>query len=373
MANCITCGRELRATLFGRRSNVCEDCRANAIDMRTSDGIATPSPRPRAAARGYPPVTTTLVGINIAVFVAMLFSGVSLESPSTADLIRWGADFGPLSLGPQPWRILSSTYLHIGILHIGFNMWCLWSLGTLAERIFDRWTYVLTYTLCGIAASLSSLWWHPLAVGAGASGAIFGLAGALITALYLGRLPIPKQALRGTMRSLIAFAGYNLLFGAVGGGIDNSAHIGGLVTGLALGTLLAKHLTGSEEARNRWNAVLFLVTGLVLLGLFNLLRHSRPIPGSIPSARLFAPVSCCKLEVPSPNFHSLSIYSLSANSMNIHSAVSSSSAVTTSASCPRTEYVKRSPFGKKVTLAGWRSQEGGAHSESGISGLGSES
>ena len=169
MANCISCGRELRTSLFGSQSNVCPECRSNAIDMTTSGGIATPSPQPRAIARGYPPATTFLVGINAAVFVMMLLSGVPLESPNTAQLLNWGANWGPLSLGAQPWRILTSNYLHIGILHIGLNMWCLWSLGNLAEQIFDRWTYLLVYTFCGIAGSLASLWWHPLVVGAGAS------------------------------------------------------------------------------------------------------------------------------------------------------------------------------------------------------------
>jgi rhomboid protease GluP len=219
------------------------------------------------------------VGANAAVFVVMLFSGVSVANPNTAQLLTWGANWGPLSLGPQPWRILSSNYLHIGIIHIALNMWCLWSLGQLAERIFDRWTYFLTYTACGIGGSLASLWWHPMVVGAGASGAIFGLAGALISALYLGRLPIPKEALRGTMRSLLIFAGYNLFFGAVGAGIDNSAHIGGLITGLALGAVLARHLTDPPEIRTRWNGGVFTVTALILFGAFNFLRHDK---GNLP-------------------------------------------------------------------------------------------
>lgn len=269
---------------------MCQDCRSNAIDMTTVGSTAIPAPKPRAVMRGYPPVTTVLVGINAAVFVMMLLSGVPLDTPNTEQLLKWGADFGPLSLGTQPWRILTSTYLHIGILHIGLNMWCLWSLGNLAERIFDRWTYVITYTCCGIAASLASLWWHPMVVGAGASGAIFGLAGALITALYLGRLPIPKQALRGTMRSLIAFAGYNLVFGAVGGGIDNSAHIGGLVMGLVMGAVLARHLTASPDIRNRWNRGLFVATAVVLFAIFNVLKHSAANPGPLPVATFTWPV-----------------------------------------------------------------------------------
>jgi rhomboid protease GluP len=153
-------------------------------------------------------------------------------------------------------------------------MWCLWNLGFLAERIFDPWTYVLTYTFCGLAGSLSSLWWHPQAVGVGASGAIFGLAGALISALYLGHLPISKQAIQGTLKSLLIFAGYNLFFGAAVPGIDNSAHIGGLVVGLALGAVLAKHLTAPAEIRNRWRRGVFVVAAIVLLMIYLELKHA---------------------------------------------------------------------------------------------------
>ncbi len=128
--------------------------------------------------------------------------------------------------------MLASNYVHIGIIHIFFNMWCLWNLGRLAERIFDRWTYLLVYTASGIAGSLASLWWHPQGIGAGASGAIFGLAGGLIAVLYLGKLPIAKDALKPTLKSLVMFAAYNLFFGLVPG-IDNAAHLGGLAAGLA--------------------------------------------------------------------------------------------------------------------------------------------
>jgi rhomboid protease GluP len=219
------------------------------------------------------PITTTLVGMNVAVFVAMVLTGVSATLPTNAQLLTWGANWGPLSLGPQAWRILASNYIHIGIVHILLNMWCLWSLGALAERVFDPWTYVLVYTACGLAGSISSLWWHPQVVGAGASGAIFGLAGALIAALYLGRLPISKQAMQGTLRSLLVFAGYNLFFG-LAPGIDNSAHLGGLVAGLALGAVLAKHLTDPPEIREGWRRGVFFAAAVVLIGAYLLVRHA---------------------------------------------------------------------------------------------------
>lgn len=269
MANCKSCGRELPSFSLGTPGEVCTDCRAipaaNASATNPFPRSASPETPPPAMVRRRPPVTTALVGLNVLVFAAMVLTGVSPIAPNTFQLLRWGANFGPLSLGGQPWRILASNYLHIGIIHIGLNMWCLWNLGFLAERIFDPWSYVLTYTACGISGSLASLWIHPLGVGAGASGAIFGMAGALIAALYLGRLPVPRAAIQGTLKSLLTFAGYNLFFGAVAPGIDNSAHIGGLLMGLAIGALLAKHLTAPPEVRNQWRRYVFIAVMAVLL------------------------------------------------------------------------------------------------------------
>jgi rhomboid protease GluP len=185
-------------------------------------------------------VTRVLVGINVLFFAAMTLTGVSPLSPGPQDLLRWGANLGALSLGPQPWRLLLSNYLHAGIIHIGFNMWCLWNLGFLAERMFRPRTYVIVYTLCGLGGSVASAWFHPGVVGVGASGAIFGLAGALIAVLTRGHFNVPPEAVRATRRSLLSFAGYNLLFGAIVPGIDNMAHVGGLVTGLALGAYFAR-------------------------------------------------------------------------------------------------------------------------------------
>ena len=210
-------------------------------------------------------VTTILVGLNVLVFVAMVATGVSFTSPNTDVLLKWGANWGPYSLGAQPWRILTSNYLHIGIIHIFFNMWCLWNLGQLTERILDRWTYIIAYTLCGIGGSLASLWWHPMVVGAGASGAIFGLAGLMITVFYFGSLNANKAAIRPILRSLISFAGYNLLIG-LAPGIDNSAHIGGLLTGLGLGAVFAKSSFASIETRRQIRWLTFVVFAIAFFG-----------------------------------------------------------------------------------------------------------
>jgi len=219
------------------------------------------------------PATAALAGLNLLVFALMVLSGVSFSSPDLSQLLKWGADYGPYTLGHgQYWRILASNYVHIGIIHIALNMWCLWNLGALAERIFDRWTYALTYTACGIAGSILGLWWHPMTVEAGASGAIFGIAGALIAALYLGRLPVPPSALKATLKSLLTFAGYNLFFGAVTPGISNAAHLGGFTTGLALGAALAPRLTAPPEERDSRRRWIFILTALLLVVFFQVVR-----------------------------------------------------------------------------------------------------
>jgi rhomboid protease GluP len=270
MPLCARCGRERPE---GETGSLCRDCRAD-LDP-TSNETAT-SPQPVRIRQRFL-LTQGIVGINVLVFLAMVLSGVSAMAPTRLQLVMWGANFAPLSLGSQPWRMLASNYVHIGIIHIFFNMWCLWNLGRLAESIFDRWTYLLVYTASGIAGSLVSLWWHPQGIGAGASGAIFGLAGGLIAVLYLGKLPLAKEALKPTLRSLLMFAAYNLFFGLVPG-IDNAAHLGGLAAGLAIGALLAGSVTEPPDIRaRRRNYVVIGTAVLLLVGYTYVKQKSGPV------------------------------------------------------------------------------------------------
>lgn len=213
-----------------------------------------------------PPFTAAILAVNVLVFVAMLAKGVPLVDPQQEQLLRWGADFGPLSLGSQPWRILVSNYLHIGLIHIFVNMWSLWQVGRLSERIFGGWPYFLIYTATGIAGSLASLFRDPMRVSAGASGAIFGLVGALIGALYLGKLPMPKAAQQALLKNLLVVAAVNLLYGASAARIDNSAHVGGLLMGLALGGIVGPQLMEAREQRRAHETLVFIAAALLLLG-----------------------------------------------------------------------------------------------------------
>jgi hypothetical protein len=165
--------------------------------------------------------------------------------------------------------------VHIGILHIGFNMWCLWELGGLAEQLYGRVTFVCIYLLCGLSGSLGSLWWHSMPVmSAGASGAIFGIAGAVIASIKLGEFSSGVMA-QGVMQSLIVFVGFNVVFGAISGSTDNACHFGGLAAGVVLGALVAK-VAPSPRLLPRL-AVFAVVTALLAGGGYALQR-SRAYP-----------------------------------------------------------------------------------------------
>jgi rhomboid protease GluP len=219
-------------------------------------------------------VTQAVFGINVAVFIAMCLAGVSMfDNPAGQDLVRWGANYGPLTVSGQWWRLLTCVFIHGGLLHIAFNMWCLWDLGRLAESVYGHWTFAVVYLICGFAASLGSVIWNPVTLSVGASGAIFGIAGALIASFYLGEFSLPRAALSGTLRSVVVFVGYNLVFGAVVARTDNAAHIGGLLMGLLLGALIAKLAPGHDHVLRR--IAVLLVGAALVAGTVMWLERSR--------------------------------------------------------------------------------------------------
>jgi rhomboid protease GluP len=208
-------------------------------------------------------VAPTIIGLNVAIFALMALMGVSLTAPSGEQLVYWGANFGPFTLGGQWWRLLSSTFIHIGIIHLALNMQCLWQLSRLTERLYGNWAFLTIYILSGLGGSVASLWWNPNILSAGASGAIFGVAGGLVAFLYLGKLPLPRGATQSILSSTLVFVGYNLLYGFTSTGIDNAAHIGGLVTGALVGALLTRPLPPPPGLSRLPKA--FIAAGLVLL------------------------------------------------------------------------------------------------------------
>ncbi|MVM40287.1 rhomboid family intramembrane serine protease [Spirosoma sp. HMF3257] len=135
-----------------------------------------------------------------------------------------GANYSPLTLGGQPWRLLSSCFLHIGILHLVFNMYALVQIGPILEPLLGTRQFTIAYLTAGLMGSVVSLWWHDVLLGAGASGAIFGMYGVFLALLTTNWLDATVR--RELLKSILTFVGFNLFIG-MQSHIDNAAHIGG--------------------------------------------------------------------------------------------------------------------------------------------------
>ncbi|HVZ18919.1 MAG TPA: rhomboid family intramembrane serine protease [Terriglobales bacterium] len=260
VTQCDRCGRELTRAAIQTGQLTCEECRQREFASHAEQAALR---RPQYEFF----ITNLLLAANIGLYFWMvLFRHVSPTSPTTQQIIDWGGNYGPLTFGAEPWRLVTALFLHIGFAHLLANMWALYVLGRLAESLFGRWSFLSTYLIGGLCGSIASLLWNPLGVSAGASGAIFAIAGALITTFYVGKLPLPKHNIRYILVTLICFAGFDLLYGIWKQGVDNAAHIGGFVSGLVLGLLLGHHLGPNPRAR-LWRERV-LIGGLAFLVLF---------------------------------------------------------------------------------------------------------
>jgi rhomboid protease GluP len=220
-------------------------------------------------------ITQLIIAANVAVFVLMVLSGGhAFLEPSTGQMLRWGAGFGPLTTHGQPWRLFTEMFVHFGIIHIGMNMYVLWLGGPLIERLFGNFPYLVIYIFSGLTGSFLSLYAHPMSLSAGASGAVFGVYGALLGFLVVQRLTIPKPVLNSLFKAAGLFVVYNLIFGfALRNVVDIYAHGGGLVGGFVLGMLLSRKLVPNA---NLVRAIIVAVIGGA--AVFYLFGHLRPIP-----------------------------------------------------------------------------------------------
>jgi rhomboid protease GluP len=177
-------------------------------------------------------ITPIVIDINILVFVVMVISGVGILLPDGQDVLRWGANFRPLTLEGEWWRLLANVFLHFGILHLLLNMYALMYIGILLEPYLGKLKFAIAYLFTGILASLTSIYWHPVTISAGASGAIFGMYGVFLAMLTTN--VINKEARKPLLISIGVFVVFNLMNG-VKAGIDNAAHLGGLISGVVIG------------------------------------------------------------------------------------------------------------------------------------------
>jgi rhomboid protease GluP len=253
-----------------------------------------PPPRRRRPAWAEAPATYLLLGINCGVFIVMVARGISMWMPTTDQLMGWGANnAGNVLLGGEWWRIVTAMFVHVGILHLATNMWCLWNLGLLAEPLMDSLGLFALYILTGAAGNLLSTlynWYkfHDSSIfpaGAGASGAVFGIAGALIVLLRSKLLPVPPEEVRKLRKSVIYFAAINLVIGLsvnfgkgfTGVEVDNSAHIGGFLCGLIFAAPMVPRIGSPRSDFNlRLRLSVALTVLLLVLFGFYLAQLARP-------------------------------------------------------------------------------------------------
>lgn len=249
------------------------------------------------------PATSLLMAINLLVFALMfrwspilpLWKAHQYGSIFTAqfngDVLYYfgGCDGWAVVARGQWWRLLTACFVHASILHIATNLWCLWNLGLFGEPLLGRWGLAWVYILTGITGNLLSaaetILRHDFTIAVGASGAIFGIAGILIVLLSNRRLALPWEELKSLRRQVILFAVINLALGIapqfsagfspaewarlhVNPGniphIDNSAHIGGLLSGLLLGLPLLPRMTAGKAAYRARQRAAFTAAALIL-------------------------------------------------------------------------------------------------------------
>ena len=257
-------------------------------------------PEPRAwrdwDPRNYP-ATYLLIALNVLVFLWMKHMGVSATSPTPDDLLRFGAGSASRELLNHEWyRLVTSMFVHVGVLHLAGNMWCLWNLGLLGEPLLGAFGLFAVYILTGAAGNLVSTGWDVLltvyypiplemfGVLAGASGAVFGIAGLLIVLLSNRKLRAPWPELRELRRAVIVFALLNIVIGALTMlplsqifpqinkfipldtvRIDNSAHLGGFGFGLLLGPGLVPRMTSGRVLYLARQRIVFAAAAFALV------------------------------------------------------------------------------------------------------------
>ncbi len=212
---------------------------------------------------------------NVLVFVAMaiLSAGKGAYNPGSLLLLDWGANFGPLTFGGEYWRIVTCTFVHSGFLHIAMNMAVFNDISRVVERLMGSTKFVIMYFVAGIGGSLLSSLVNPAGISVGASGAVFGVYGALLAFVQMHRAEIPKEVFTETCKGLFAFIILNLVMGFASAHTDNAAHIGGLIFGYLAGLALLNRANLNFPALRQFtikNAIGTIVLIGLLLGFFRI-------------------------------------------------------------------------------------------------------
>lgn len=217
-------------------------------------------------------ITPLLIDLNILMFILMSATGVDFIEPNSKDLLLWGANLKTLTINGEWWRLISCCFIHIGVIHMLMNMYALFFIGLLLEYRMGAIRFLVVYLATGVIASTASLWYHDMTISAGASGAIFGMYGVFLALLSTNL--IEKENRTNLFLSIGIFVLYNLMSGLNATGIDNSAHIGGLISGAIAGYLMYPAL---KKPKNTIRTA-FVVVIIFLLTFFvadSVIRYSK--------------------------------------------------------------------------------------------------
>jgi membrane associated rhomboid family serine protease len=190
-----------------------------------------------------------LLFANIAVFLVMAFAGLGVVTFDSDDLLAWRANYQPAIHGLGMFRLITSQFVHGGLIHLMNNLYGLLFAGLFLMPVVTKWRLIACYLLCGLGGSIASVLVHPATISIGASGAIFGLFGILLTLVLLRDTRL-EQTRKSIFLNAGIFVALNLVIGAATPGIDNAAHLGGLLTGvlLAAGIFMSQRLRLSRMA-----------------------------------------------------------------------------------------------------------------------------
>ncbi|MGH9406859.1 MAG: rhomboid family intramembrane serine protease [Terriglobia bacterium] len=268
--------------LIARGSSTCPLCGANVRAPRSR-----PSSTPGRVMGGFIPVpsraNSVVIGFTVLMYVVswvmtqQLASATMQSAPSLGGIAgpvleRLGAK-SPLIFAGQYWRLVTAIFLHAGLIHIGFNLWCLIDVGPMVEDLLGSAKYVVLYLVTGVFGYIVSALWNPYGLSIGASGAIMGLIGILIGASY--HLGTTGKDLR---RQLWKWVIYIAIFGLLPMfSVDNAAHVGGFLSGLLLGYLISTGEPQTRAGETLWNT-LAVIAVLIIAGSFALMAMSLSHP-----------------------------------------------------------------------------------------------
>ncbi|MEI9943793.1 MAG: rhomboid family intramembrane serine protease [Chitinophagaceae bacterium] len=227
--------------------------------------------------KGGTQVTYGIIIINAIIFLLMVVSGIDFFSPAPVRVLKWGGNLPGLTFGGEWWRLISSVFLHFGIIHLAMNMYALFFVGVYLEPMLGKLRFIAAYLCSGIVASLVSVLWHKndVIVSAGASGAIFGMFGVFLALLTTNI--IPKQLKNSLLQSVLIFVGYNVFYGfKPNSGVDNAAHLGGLISGMVIGYVF--YFTFKQPSEKKTQTATSLLSLTTVMLVFLVLRSEKMEP-----------------------------------------------------------------------------------------------